>query len=55
MIRLAATLLIEASAEIIFPHCRLLMINRQFRPVIFVDAGNVFQTRIAPEVCGELF
>jgi outer membrane protein insertion porin family len=36
-------LLVEAGAEIIFP-MPFMEDGRQFRPVIFVDAGNVFQT-----------
>jgi len=37
-------LLIEASAEIIFP-IPFIEDQRQFRPVFFIDAGNVFNTR----------
>lgn len=36
-------LLVEAGAEIIFP-MPFIKDGRQFRPVVFVDAGNVFQT-----------
>ncbi len=36
-------LLVEAGAEIIFP-MPFIKDGRQFRPVIFFDAGNVFQT-----------
>ena len=36
-------LLVEATAEIIFP-LPFVEDQRQFRPVLFVDAGNVFQT-----------
>jgi outer membrane protein insertion porin family len=36
-------LLVEASAEVIFP-LPFVEDQRQFRPVIFFDAGNVFQT-----------
>jgi outer membrane protein insertion porin family len=36
-------LLLEAGAELIFP-LPFVEDQRQFRPVIFVDAGNVFQT-----------
>lgn len=41
-------LLTEASAELIFP-LPFIEDNRQFRPVLFVDAGNVFNTN-CPEV-----
>ncbi len=41
-------LLIETSAELIFP-LPFVEDNRQFRPAIFVDAGNVFNTN-CPEV-----
>ena len=34
----------EAGAEIIFP-MPFIKDGRQFRPVVFVDAGNVFQTK----------
>ena len=37
-------LLVEAGAEIIFP-MPFIKDGRQFRPVLFVDAGNVFQTK----------
>jgi len=37
-------LLVEAGAEIIFP-MPFIKDGRQFRPVVFVDAGNVFQTQ----------
>ncbi len=37
-------LLIEAGAELIFP-LPFIKDGRQFRPVLFVDAGNVFQTK----------
>jgi len=37
-------LLVEAGAEIIFP-MPFIKDGRQFRPVVFVDAGNVFQTK----------
>ncbi len=37
-------LLAEASAEIIFP-MPFIKDGRQFRPVLFFDAGNVFQTK----------
>ena len=37
-------LLIEVSAEIIFP-IPFIEDQRQFRPVFFIDAGNVFNTR----------
>jgi outer membrane protein insertion porin family len=37
-------LLVEASAELIFP-IPFMEDSRQFRPVIFFDAGNVFQTK----------
>lgn len=37
-------LLVEAGAEIIFP-MPFLKDGRQFRPALFVDAGNVFQTK----------
>lgn len=37
-------LLVEAGAEIIFP-MPFMEDSRQFRPVFFVDAGNVFQTK----------
>ena len=36
-------MLIEAGAELVFP-IPFVKDGRQFRPVIFVDAGNVFQT-----------
>ena len=36
-------LLLEATAELIFP-MPFVDDNRQFRPAIFVDAGNVFNT-----------
>jgi outer membrane protein insertion porin family len=36
-------LLVEATAELIFP-MPFVDDNRQFRPVLFVDAGNVFNT-----------
>ena len=41
-------LLTEASLELIFP-LPFIEDNRQFRPVLFVDAGNVFNTN-CPEV-----
>ena len=41
-------LLLEMSAELIFP-LPFVEDNRQFRPVLFVDAGNVFNTQ-CPEV-----
>lgn len=41
-------LLTEASAELIFP-IPFIEDNRQFRPVLFVDAGNVFNTN-CPDV-----
>ena len=37
-------LLVEAGAELIFP-MPFMKDGRQFRPVLFVDAGNVFQTK----------
>ncbi len=37
-------LLVEAGAEIIFP-MPFIKDGRQFRPVVFLDAGNVFQTK----------
>lgn len=40
---IGGNLLVEASAELIFP-LPLVENTRQFRPVIFVDAGNVFNT-----------
>ncbi|MFK7914038.1 MAG: outer membrane protein assembly factor BamA [Pseudomonadales bacterium] len=46
-------LLIEASAELIFP-LPFVEDNRQFRPVIFVDAGNVFNTN-CPQVSTRCF
>jgi len=36
-------LLVEAGAELVFP-IPFIKDSRQFRPVVFVDAGNVFQT-----------
>ncbi|MGI9327699.1 MAG: outer membrane protein assembly factor BamA [Pseudomonadales bacterium] len=46
-------LLIEASAEIIFP-LPFVEDSRQFRPVIFFDAGNVFNTN-CPSVSTRCF
>jgi len=40
---IGGNLLIEASAELIFPF-PFVEDNRQFRPVFFVDVGNVFNT-----------
>ena len=40
---IGGNLLVEASAELIFP-LPLVENTRQFRPVIFIDAGNVFNT-----------
>ena len=46
-------LLFELSAELIFP-MPFVEDNRQFRPVFFVDAGNVFNTK-CPEVSVNCF
>jgi len=46
-------MLIEASLELIFP-LPFVEDSRQFRPVIFVDAGNVFNTQ-CPEVSVNCF
>ena len=35
---------VEAGAELVFP-MPFIKDGRQFRPVVFVDAGNVFQTK----------
>ena len=43
---LGGNLLIEATAELIFPF-PFVEDNRQFRPAIFFDVGNVFNTRCA--------
>ena len=45
--------LFELSAELIFP-MTFVEDNRQFRPVFFVDAGNVFNTK-CPEVSVNCF
>lgn len=47
-------LLTEASLELIFP-LPFIEDNRQFRPVLFIDAGNVFNTNCpeVSEVCSD--
>ncbi len=50
---LGGNLLVEASAELIFPF-PFVDDNRQFRPAFFIDAGNVFNTQ-CPDVALNCF